>query len=120
MATVEKKRGWLLTTWLILMLIGNAATAISYFFFGSFITAALPAIPSWVIYFLGIISLLNILFTIFLLKWKKWAFFAFCGMAGIVFVINVFSLGFGIFQIAGLLGSVILYLLLSPKWKYLE
>jgi uncharacterized membrane protein len=119
MVELEKKRGVLLTAWLILMLIASAGSAIFYFLFGSFITAVLPTIPSWALYALGIGSALNVVFTIFLFKWKKWAFFAFCGMGGIVFVINI-VIGLGITSISGLLGLVILWLLLRPKWNYLQ
>jgi len=119
MAEVEKKRGGLLTAWLILMLIANAGTAAYYFLFGSLVTALLPTIPFWAIYVLGVGSLLNFAFTIFLFKWKRWAFFAFCGMAGVVLVINI-VIGMGISSLFGLLGPVILYLILRSKWNYLE
>lgn len=119
MAEAEKKRGGLLTAWLILMLIANAGTTVFYFLAGSLITTLLPTIPSWAPYVLGVMSLLNFVFTIFLFKWKKWAFFAFCGMAGIALVINI-VIGTGISSLFGLLGPVILYLLLRSKWNYLE
>jgi len=118
--TTEKKRGALLTIWLILMLLANAGTALTYLLDGGFITAFLPTIPSWAIYTLGIFALLNVVFTIFLFMWKKWAFFAFCGSAGIIFVINV-VIGIGIVStLLGLIGPVILYLILRSKWNLLE
>lgn len=119
MDPVEKKRGAILTIWLVLMLIANAGTALYYFLFGSLVTTVLPTIPSWAIIVLGVLSLLNVIFTVFLFMWKKWAFFAFCGTAGIALVINI-VIGMGIASILGLLGPVILYLLLRSKWNYLE
>jgi len=115
-----KKRGVLLTAWLIFMLIANTGVTIYYFLFGPLIMAMLPTIPSWVIYALGIGALLNVVFTIFLFKWKKWAFFACCGMALFAMVINVAVIRLGITSILGLLGPVILWLLLRSKWNYLE
>jgi len=117
--TTEKKRGALLTIWLILMLLANAGTALGYLLEGGFITAVLPTIPSWAIYVLGVVTLLNVVFTIFLFMWKKWAFFALCGTAGLAFVINLI-IGMGFYSVFGLLGLIILYLILSPKWNLLE
>ena len=51
--------------------------------------------------------------------WKKWAFFAFCGIAGIAFVINLVIRG-GFSSILGLLGPIILYLIMRPKWDLFE
>jgi len=119
MKNTTKKRGALLTIWLILMLIANTGTVITYLLGGEFITSVLPTIPSWSIYALTIFGLLNVLFTIFLFMWKKWAFFAFCGSAGIIFVINLI-IGMGFSSILGLGGPIILYLILRSKWKLLE
>lgn len=119
MARTEKKRGGLLTAWLILMLIANAGTAVYYLLFGSAVISLLPTIPSWSLYVLGILAAINFVFTIFLFMWKKWAFFALCGMTGIAFVINI-VIGLGITSVLGLLGPVILYLVLRSKWNYLE
>ncbi len=120
MAETEKKRGALLTIWLILMLVFNGITALTYLLGGRFITALLPTIPSWTIYILGIGGILNVIFAIFLFRWKKWAFFAFCGMAGIAFIINL-GIGTGIVSaIFGLFGPIILYLIMRPKWDLFE
>jgi len=120
MAKTEKKRGTLLTIWLILMLIFNGITALSYLLGGGFITSVLPTIPMWVIYSLGVFALLNFVFAIFLFMWKKWAFFGFCGSAGIIFVINlIIGIGF-VSALLGLIGPVILYLIMRPKWDLFE
>lgn len=113
----EKKRGGLLTFWLILMLIGNIITILVYLLGRNILTFL---IPSWAIYIMPILALLNIVFVIFLFMWKKWAFFGFCGTTGVALVINII-LGAGIFSIIlGLAGPVILYLILRPKWDLLE
>jgi hypothetical protein len=118
--TKEKERGTLLTIWLFLMLISNAACALIYFLIVSGLITTESAMPFWVFYVFGIACSLNVIFTIFLFKWKKWAFFAFCGMAAIAFVINI-AIGINIIlAFCGLLGPLILYLLLKPKWELLE
>lgn len=120
MAETEKKRGVLLTLWLILMFVFNGLTALLYLLGGGFIASVLPTIPMWAIYSFGIFSLLNFVFTIFLFIWKKWAFFAFCGSAGIIFIINL-VIGIGIVStLLGLIGPVILYLILRSKWNLFE
>jgi hypothetical protein len=116
--TTEKKRGILLTGWMILILLANSFTALSYFLGSGFFATALP-IPLWSIYTLGLLALFNTGFAIFLFKWKKWAFFAFCGNTVIVFVINL-SIGLGFGSISDFLRLIILYLILRPKWSLLE
>ncbi len=125
MAKTEKKLGTLLTIWLVIMVIANLFGALTYLIlyklvFIEKIAAVLPALPSTAIYILGIIGILNVIFTIFLFKWKKWAFFAYCGSAGIVFIINLI-IGTGIVAaLCGLIGPVILYLIMRPKWNLFE
>ncbi|NCO96528.1 MAG: hypothetical protein COY38_05245 [Candidatus Aenigmarchaeota archaeon CG_4_10_14_0_8_um_filter_37_24] len=116
----EKKRGGLLTAWLILMIIANSFTTLTYLFLNSLIIAAFPNVPSSIFYIYGALELANVIFAIFLFKWKKWAFFAFCTSAVIIFIMNV-SIGLSIFTaLFGLIGIVILYLILKPKWNLLE
>lgn len=116
----SKKRGTLLTIWLILMLITNAGAALTYLLWNSAIIAAFPNTPPWIFYIYGILALANVIFTVFLFMWKKWAFFAFCGIAGIAFILNLI-IGLGIItSIFGLAGLVILYLILRSKWSLLE
>ena|SRR3989344_3527910 len=119
--TTEKKRGVLLTIWLILMLIANAAMALIYLIGGSFISELTSTISSWAIYTLGILAVLNFIFTIFLFMWKKWAFFAFCGSAVVALIINLIIGTNIIFSILSLIiGIGILYLILRPKWNLFD
>ena len=119
--TTEKKRGILLTIWLILMLIANAAMALIYLIGGSFISELTSTISSWAIYTLGILAVLNFIFTIFLFMWKKWAFFAFCGSAVVALIINLIIGTNIIFSILSLIiGIGILYLILRPKWNLFD
>ena|SRR3989344_22311 len=115
-----KKRGKLLTFWLVLMLIANAGTALTYLLWNSSIITTYPNVPSWIWYIYGLLGLANVVFTIFLFMWKKWSFFAFCGMAALTFILNLI-VGLGIISaIFGLGGPVILYLIIRSKWSLLE
>ncbi len=115
MAEKGKKRGILLTIWLILILTDNTVTAL--LLSGGFIPSLFPTIPSWAVYVLEIATILNVIFATFLFMWKKWAFFAFCGVAGITFIIKL-VIGQGIvLAIFGLLFPIILYLIMRSKWN---
>jgi len=116
MAEAEKKRRTFLTIWLVLMLIANFFTALSYLILNSSIASAYPNVPSWIFYIYGLLGLANLVFIIFLFRWKRWAFFAFCGSAIITFIMNL-AIGLGIAAvILGLIGPMILYTIMSPQW----
>lgn len=114
MAEKGKKRGILLTIWLILILTDNTVTAL--LLSGGFITSLFPTIPSWAVYVLEIATILNVIFATFLFMWKRWAFFAFCGVAGITFTIKLVN-GQIVSAIFGLLFPIILYLIMRSKWN---
>jgi hypothetical protein len=118
MSEKEKKRGILLTIWLILILTDNTVTVL--LLNGGFFTSLFPSIPSWAVYVLEIATILNVILATFLFMWKKWAFFAFCGVAGITFMIKL-VIGRGIVEaIFGLLLPVILYLIMRSKWNFFK
>lgn len=124
---VEKKRGLLLTGWLILMLVANISSALSYvwlimltFVNPSFFVELMPEMPFWVLYFFGLLVILNIVLVVALLKWKKAGFYGFCGVAAIALIVNATVLNAGVFSIIGLFGPVILYLVMRPKWNLFE
>ena len=117
----KKVRGILLTVWLYLMLILNGLSALFYLS-GAESLKSVIILPFWIIFLLGLGSVANVIFTVYLFKWKKWAFFAFIGSAAVVFIINIhvkYNIGFEDMgsPLYGLLGPVILYLLMRPKWK---
>ena len=120
MAETEKKRGALLTIWLVIMLIANFFTALFYLLLNPTIASADPNVASWIFYIYGISGLANFAFVIFLFMWKRWAFYALCGSAMIVFIMNL-AIGVGIFAaIFGLAEPVILYLIMKSNWDLFE
>ncbi len=99
-----KERGPLLTAWLVLMLVANAATTFLYSVVANSPLGRnlfLPNIQLWVIYVFIFLGVLNLVCVSFLFLWKKWAFFVLCGSAGTAFVINLF-VGAGAFAFVGL------------------
>lgn len=127
-SNAPKNRHGCVTAWLVLMILGNFFSAISYFFFGDTIASALPSQPSMVlIWAIGIMAIINVVFTVMLFQWKKMGFYGFIGTSALAFVINL-MIGIGVLQsVAGLLGVIILYGILQIKgegniaaWDHLE
>ena len=107
----NKKRGALLTIWLVIMLIANTYT--SY----TFLKLASSEIGTWIYYAYSFVGLLNAIFAISLFMWKKWAFYAFCGSSVLAIILNL-TMNTGIFAIFfGIAGPTILYLFMRSKWK---
>ena len=121
---MAKKRGAWLTIWLVLMLIVNFFTAVTYLLLTKTIAASYPNAPSWIWSIYGLLALANFVFVIFLFMWKKWPFFAFCGSAVAAFIMNlVISTGvlMVIMSFVGLImGPLILYLSMKSRWDMFE
>lgn len=62
--SMERKRGGCLTAFLILALVVNPLTALSYFVQGQTISRMLPNMPNWVIPVLGVLALVNFAFVV--------------------------------------------------------
>lgn len=120
MTETGKKRGALLTIWLIWMLIVNGGVALVFLLGKEFVAKVLPTLPAWAIYTSGILLVFNVIVAIFLFMWKKWAFFAYCGITVISLVIVLITGTFNFSSISGLLGPVVLYLIMRPKWELFE
>ena len=117
----EKKRGILLTIWLVFMFIGNFGNSMTYLFSNSTFTSLHPNTSPGVFYFVGVLKFANVIFLMFLFNWKKWAYFALCGVAAITLMVDLFVLNLGnINSLFGLTGISILHLFLKPKWDLLE
>ena len=102
------------------MLVANALSALSYFFFNDLLLAQYPSFSLGVSYLYGLFSLLNVVLAFFLFLWKRWAFFAFCGSSALIFIVNLIVGVSPLVAVMGLLGPVVLYLILKPKWNLLE
>lgn len=123
----SKQRHGCVTAWLILMIIANSVSAITYLFIEDTVSQNLPnPIPKSMIIALFIIGIANLTFTIMLFQWKKWAFWAFAITSLITLGINL-SIGLGVgTSLFGLAGAAILYGILQIKkegittWENLE
>ena len=110
----NKKRGILLTIWLLIMLIANTYTGYT------FLKLVFSEFGTWMYYAYSFVSLLNVVFIISLFMWKRWAFYAFCGSSVLAIVLNLL-MGLGMFAIFfGISGPIVLYLFMSSRWKMFE
>ena len=120
MIETERKRGWMLTTWLILLLIGLILGLGVYLFAGLIFSQFYPG-PFWVFLVLALITLIDIVFVGAIFKWKKWGVYGFAGLSVLVLIIN--SLIFGLrwdTSSFSLIGLIVLILLVRPKWNFFE
>lgn len=108
-----KQRHGCLTAWLVLMIITNSLTAMTYLFASALIKQGTPNMPAWAVPVLGVGCALNVVFAVALFQWKKWAFFGFAATAAVAFVVNVLvGVNFGA-ALFGLAGVGVLYAVLQ-------
>ena len=111
MEETTKKRGTLLTIWLIFILLSQIYSIEN-------LIKNVGKEPT-ISYIYGLISLVNIICIYFLFIWKKWAFFAICGTTVIVVLIHGLT-GSGIFAVFNFIGLIILYLIMRAQWNLFE
>lgn len=123
----NRERHGCVTAFLILMIIGNALTAVTYVFMGDMIAQNFPGgISTSMLMLLSVIGIANVVFAVSLWQWKRWGFYGFLASSVITLAINL-SIGVGIGQsFGGLIGIAILYGVLqmqqsgSSGWDNLE
>jgi hypothetical protein len=118
-----------LTAWLVLMIIANTLTALSYVFLTLILSKTVhsprPHTPAWALSVLTVGCIANIVFAVALFRWKRWGFFGFLGTAILALVVN---LRIGIkpaMVMIGVCGIMILYAVLQiggdkKGWDQLE
>ncbi len=126
-STEGKKRGFLLTVWLVFMLFGYGMASIGLLLGGGALTAMLEtfmpdiAFAGWLFVLMGFVNVIGFVLTIFIFMWKRWALYTVLGI-GVVFGLVMFGLSGFVFKnlLTGLLGPAILALLAYPKLKFFE
>ena len=119
-AEKEKKRGAWLNIWLSIMLVANFITAFSYLVFTDRVIQTFPHVAAGAWYFFGLVAFANFIFVIFLFNWKRWPFYGLC-MTSIVAAVMNLMIGLQFVAATfGLLGILILYLSMKPKWNLFE
>lgn len=111
----KKHRTWAML-WLVIMVIGNALSFLSYLFGGTALRNVM-GYPLWSIILLGALSACNVVIAIALLKWKKWGFYAFILSAVASFCVNLALPIHFIIVVLGLLGPALLWYFIQHEWK---
>lgn len=122
-----KYRHGCLTTWLVLVIIANALTVLSYviFILPRAVHSARPDSPAWALFVMTILGIANLVFAVALFRWKRWGFFGLLVTTTLALIINLrIGIKPAVF-VAGLCGIVILYTVLQiggkkKGWDQLE
>ena len=114
----QKKRGFWLTAFLILMFIANPLTAFMYFSAPDLIGSTQPKATVGIVYALGVMSVINFAIAVGIWSWKKYAVYGMYASVAIAFVINIY-LGIGIVgALFGLLGGLLIFLTTRNRWQW--
>jgi len=107
MTTERKKRHWLLTGYLIFLIIINLLFAHGYWITrDELYFMSLGLLPIWVIPAFTLLKLFNVVCVIALIRYKKWGFLGYCMSASIIIIINLIA-EMGLFACAIRIISVI-------------
>lgn len=115
----DRKRGTVLTLWLVLLILVNAGGTLLSIFRILSSSFVLLSVPLWASYTLMVGSVLIVVSAIAMLSWKKWGFYMYGAIGVLGFAVNL-TIGAGVFSFIGLLGIAITYLLLRSNWTLLE
>ena len=110
-----KKRGWLLTTYSILVILSFIYTSYTFIFQAETISGIIPS-GSLLIY--QIISVLGIIFGIAMFNLKKWGVYGFIGIAIVGLILNSLASSIIFSIIFFIIGVGILLLIIKSRWKY--
>src|SRR5688500_17923755 len=116
MSTLQmQERGGCLTAWLLVMLLANGFTVISYLFGFTTMQQVYPTVHPVIFVLLAGLGIVNLASVYGLWTWKKWGFYLFAISASVVLVINL-SIGIPILPaLLGLVGIGLLWLLLRNR-----
>jgi len=114
----SKKRGWLLSAFLVLMFIANPFTAFSYFANPEAIIQIYPTLSESLIYFMGLLALLNFVLAIAVWSWKKVGVYGIYITMALAFCINIY-VGLGLVSsLMGLIGAIIIFFTTKSRWGH--
>ena len=114
----ERKRGFWLTAFLVLMVIANALSVFVYFVNPDMIITEFPKISLELAYLLGSVCLFNVFLAINIWMWKKLAIYGFYIVVIFGVLINLY-IGLGLIgSLSGLMGGMILFLVTRKKMQY--
>lgn len=114
----EKKRGFWLSGFLVLMFVANSLTSFIYITNPDAIASLYPKASNEVLYFLAFLAVVNVILAAGVWVWKKWGVYGFYVSIVIAFAVNIY-MGLGFYgSLAGLFGGVIIYFTTKKRWKH--
>lgn len=121
---LEPQRSCFLAGYLILMMVANLITGLSYLVARSQLQRVLLNFPVWATIGLGLVALSNFVFAIAIWNWRKWGVYGFWISVGVTFLLQLVSgqpwyvATIGI--LFGILGIAILMYLLQSLWRWMK
>ncbi len=113
-----RKRGWLLSTFLILAFIANPVTAYMYFNHPEIIAGDSIKANDGISIFFGFMCIINVIVASAIWAWRKIGVYSLYLVVLLTFFINLF-LGVSLASsLTGLVGAVIVYFTTRPRWQY--
>jgi hypothetical protein len=114
--TKTKNRHGCLATYLILLLVVFAGTAIVYIAQATILKSDLKG-PAWKTPVELALNLVGIICVIALFRWKKWGFWGICGLSVVTLAVNILSGENVYLSVTGLLGIAIIFGVLNIGGK---
>ncbi len=115
----SRKRGTVLTVWLVFLILANAVGAIRSVLLILSITTVPFSVPLWESYESIVVSVLIVVSLVAMLMWRKGGFYMFSAILVFGFAVNLIA-GTGVFSFIGLIEIAITYLLLRSSWSLFE
>lgn len=112
------ERGGCLSTFIILMIIGNALSIFLYLGMGEKLTRA-AHLPAYTPVIMIVFGMLNVVFAFMIYNWKKMGVYGLTVNSILILIANL-MLGMGITSFGGLIGLGILFALINPVWKHFK
>ena len=115
---IEKKRGFWLSAFLVLMFIANPLSSFTYFSNPDLMVNAFPKATPEIIYFMAFMAIVNLFLAIAIWRWLKWGVYGFYISISIAFVINMY-LEIGVVgALVGTLGGVLIFFTTKKRWQH--
>lgn len=115
-----KKRGFWLSSILILGFVASPITAYLYFSEPQTVLSFYPAATLEIVYFLGVMSVVNLGIIAAIWTWRKIGLYAVYATSALAFCINIY-IGIGVVEsISGLVGPLIIFLTTRNKSHFFK
>jgi len=114
----ERRRGFWLSAFLILMFVTNPLAAFYYFTAPEAIVLLYPNASVGLIYLLGVICVFNLVLAALIWAWRRVGVYGFYLVIAVAFAINLY-IDVGLAgSLTGLIGGIIVFFTTRKRWQY--